>query len=82
MFTRDPKSKLFMDFCNILAKGLRFEAARACLRYGFEEIKLERIVAGANPANVASVRILDSSECRATSRPAYYGALSMLYALA
>jgi ribosomal-protein-alanine N-acetyltransferase len=34
--------------------GLASEAARACLRYGFEELGLDRIYALADPGNVAS----------------------------
>jgi ribosomal-protein-alanine N-acetyltransferase len=39
-------------------KGLATEATRAMLRYGFEEIKLERIHAGADPPNQASFRVM------------------------
>ncbi|MEK6321261.1 MAG: GNAT family N-acetyltransferase [Acidobacteriota bacterium] len=38
--------------------GLASEAARACLRYGFEELKLDRIYALADPPNVASHRVM------------------------
>jgi ribosomal-protein-alanine N-acetyltransferase len=40
-------------------KGLASEAARACLRYGFEELKLERIYALADPANTGSHRVME-----------------------
>jgi RimJ/RimL family protein N-acetyltransferase len=40
-------------------KGFATEAARACLRWGFEELKLERIVAVVNPENLASQRVLE-----------------------
>ena len=40
-------------------RGLATEAARECLRYAFEEVGLGRVVAGANPPNVASLRVLD-----------------------
>jgi ribosomal-protein-alanine N-acetyltransferase len=39
-------------------QGLAVEAARACLRYSFEELKLERIVALTRPDNVGSRRVL------------------------
>jgi RimJ/RimL family protein N-acetyltransferase len=39
-------------------KGLASEAARACLRYGFEELKLERIYALADPGNTHSHRVM------------------------
>jgi ribosomal-protein-alanine N-acetyltransferase len=40
-------------------QGLATEAARAVLRYGFEELGLVRIAAGADGPNVASLRVLE-----------------------
>ena len=40
-------------------KGLASEAACACLRYGFEELKLDRIYALADPANTGSHRVME-----------------------
>ena len=40
-------------------KGLASEAARACLRYGFEELKLHRIYALADPGNTGSHRVME-----------------------
>lgn len=40
-------------------RGLATEAARACVRYAFEEAGLRRVIAGANPPNVASLRVLE-----------------------
>ena len=40
-------------------RGLATEAARAVLRFGFESVGLARIVAIAQPANRASVRIME-----------------------
>ncbi|HLY62759.1 MAG TPA: GNAT family N-acetyltransferase [Terriglobia bacterium] len=40
-------------------KGLATEAAMAVLRYGFDTIALERIVAIAQPANRASIRVME-----------------------
>jgi ribosomal-protein-alanine N-acetyltransferase len=39
-------------------RGLATEAARTCLRFGFEESGLERVVAGADPPNDASQRVI------------------------
>ncbi len=39
-------------------RGLATEAARAALRDGFERVGLRRIVAIAQPANTASIRIM------------------------
>jgi RimJ/RimL family protein N-acetyltransferase len=40
-------------------KGLATEASRACLRYAFEEVRLERAIAGADPPNAASLRVIE-----------------------
>ena len=40
-------------------RGYATEAARACIRHGFDELGLERIVADVDPANSASVRVLE-----------------------
>lgn len=40
-------------------RGLASEASRAVLRYGFEERGLERILAGADPPNSASFRVME-----------------------
>jgi len=40
-------------------KGLASEAARACLLYGFAELKLDRIYALADPGNIGSHRVME-----------------------
>jgi len=40
-------------------QGIATEAARECLRYGLYGLKLDRVVAFANPANEASWRVLE-----------------------
>ena len=40
-------------------RGYATEAARACVRYGFDELGLDKIVADVDPANIASVRVLE-----------------------
>ena len=40
-------------------KGLATEAALACLRFAFEEAGLERVVAGADPPNTASLQVIE-----------------------
>lgn len=40
-------------------RGLASEAARACLRYGFEQLKLDRIYALADPGNIGSHRVME-----------------------
>jgi ribosomal-protein-alanine N-acetyltransferase len=41
------------------SRGYATEAAGACVRYGFEELGLEKIVADVDPANAASPRVLE-----------------------
>jgi [ribosomal protein S5]-alanine N-acetyltransferase len=40
-------------------KGYATEAAFACLKYGFEKLKIPRIVGRAMPQNIASLRVLE-----------------------
>lgn len=40
-------------------RGLATEAARACLRYAFEEAGFERVIAGTDPPNAASLRVIE-----------------------
>ena len=40
-------------------KGLATEAGRAVLRFGFEEIGLPQILAGADPPNTSSFRVME-----------------------
>jgi len=40
-------------------RGYASEAALACVRYGFEAMGLSKIVADVDPANIASLRVLE-----------------------
>jgi [ribosomal protein S5]-alanine N-acetyltransferase len=40
-------------------RGLATEASLACLHYAFEEVGLERVVAGVEPQNVASTKVIE-----------------------
>lgn len=40
-------------------KGLATEASLACVRYGFETLQRTRIIGLVDPANVASIRVLE-----------------------
>lgn len=44
------------EYCG---KGLATEAAQAMLKYGFDQIGLERIYAGADPPNKVSFRVME-----------------------
>jgi RimJ/RimL family protein N-acetyltransferase len=74
--------------------GLATEMARACLKFGFEELRFERVIAIAKTANVASHRVMEKAGmcferaaniygmevvCYALSRPAYLSAQPPAY---
>jgi RimJ/RimL family protein N-acetyltransferase len=40
-------------------KGLATEAAKAALQYGLDELKLTYIIAVVEPANTASIRVIE-----------------------
>lgn len=60
-------------------KGFATEAARVSLRYGFEELKLDRIVAVVNPQNAPSQRVLEKLGMRYTKDAHHYDADLMYY---
>ncbi|HWT01443.1 MAG TPA: GNAT family N-acetyltransferase [Pyrinomonadaceae bacterium] len=60
-------------------KGFAAEAARASLGYGFNELKLERIVAVVNPENAASRRVLEKLGMKYAKNARHYGADLMYY---
>jgi ribosomal-protein-alanine N-acetyltransferase len=62
-------------------QGLMTEAARASLRYGFEKIGLERIVAVAFPENTASRRIMEKLGMRFEKNVIHYGHECVYYAI-
>lgn len=61
-------------------KGFATEAARAWLAHGFEELRLDRIVAVADEENVASRRVLEKIGMRYERRTEYMGHDALLYA--
>jgi RimJ/RimL family protein N-acetyltransferase len=60
-------------------KGFATEAALASLKYGFEELKMERIVAVVNPQNVSSQRVLEKLGMKYTKDARHYDADLMYY---
>ncbi len=40
-------------------RGLATEAAWACVRYAFEKVGMERVIAGADEPNTASLRVIE-----------------------
>jgi ribosomal-protein-alanine N-acetyltransferase len=62
-------------------KGLATEGARAGLRFGFEELGLEKIVAIVHPDNVASRRVIEKLGMSGRERAHYFGMDVYHYAL-
>ena len=50
-----------------------YEAARAVLRYGLEDLGLERIIAICFPENVGSWRVMEKAGMRFVGTASYYG---------
>jgi ribosomal-protein-alanine N-acetyltransferase len=62
-------------------RGFATEAARASLRYGFEELDLDRIVAIVQPANVASCRVVERIGLRYVKDARFYQTDVSYYAI-
>ncbi len=62
-------------------KGLATEAAQASLRYGFEALKLDRIVALAYPENLASQRVMEKIGMHYEKTADYHGITAVWYAI-
>ena len=62
-------------------RGLATEAARACLRYAFEHLRLERVVAITKYGNAASRRVMDRLDMRFQKRCDFYGYDCVLYSI-
>ncbi len=62
--------------------GLATEAAAAALRYGFEQARLERIVAVAQPENAASVRVMEKIGMQYAEHTMHKGIAVVKYAAA
>jgi len=62
-------------------RGLGTEAAAAVLKYGFEVVKLERIVAIAKPENIASRRVMEKIGMKYEKDAYYYDNDVVYYSL-
>ncbi len=63
-------------------RGIAGEAARAVLRFGFEEIGLEKIFAGADPPNYASFRVMEKTGMQRTKLIEINNLPALYYSLA
>jgi RimJ/RimL family protein N-acetyltransferase len=62
-------------------KGYATEAARAAVRYGFENLKLGRIIALAKPENMASRRVIEKTGMQYVKNAQYWGITCAYYAI-
>lgn len=62
-------------------KGIATESAKACLRFGFDDVKLDRIVAVVRPDNLASQHVLEKIGLRYEKLAHYYNVDVMYYAI-
>lgn len=76
----DDTPELFYVFAqSSWGKGLATEAARAILRYGFEELGFENIVAAVRPANIASINVITKIGMRYEKEISHYGINAVRY---
>jgi RimJ/RimL family protein N-acetyltransferase len=61
--------------------GLATEAARAVLEFGFDRLRLKQIIALADPANVASVRVLEKLGMQRVGTIEYHGEECIKYVM-
>lgn len=62
-------------------RGIGFECARAWLKYGFETLGLDRIVAVAKRENTGSWRIMEKCGMRSEGERDHYGMTLVYYAI-
>ena len=62
-------------------KGIAPEAARAVVRYGFEELRLANIYAGADPPNTASFRVIEKLGMKFARKTVVNGLEAVYYVL-
>lgn len=72
---------LFAFFKEFWGNGFAPEAARACLRLGFEELRLERVFAAVHPENTASRRVLEKIGMTLEKSSTHYGVDTMTYVI-
>jgi ribosomal-protein-alanine N-acetyltransferase len=61
-------------------QGIASEAAQAVLQFGFEQAGLETIQAGADPPNVASIRVMEKLGMRFARQTCIHGLDAVYYA--
>jgi ribosomal-protein-alanine N-acetyltransferase len=75
-------SEVEVDFVvarSFWGRGFATEAARAALRYGFEILKLDRIIALTKPENAAARRVMEKTGMQYTKEAEYWGITCAYY---
>ena len=72
---------LFGFFKDCWGKGFATESAKACLKFGFEELHLEKVFATVHPENTASRRILEKIGMTFEKRNIHYGIDTIIYVI-
>lgn len=62
-------------------RGLATEASHASLKYGFEAVKLEKIVAIAKPENIASRRVMEKVGMKYEKDAYFYNSTVVYYSI-
>ncbi len=62
-------------------RGYATEAAIACLNYGFEKLKLKRIIGRALKENIASIRVLEKAGMKPESEKLLHGKPAAVYSI-
>jgi len=74
--------ELFYAFArDVWGLGLATESAKACLRYGLEELGFDRIIAACRHANAASIRVMEKIGMRYEKDIKYQGVDAVCYAM-
>ncbi len=75
-------SEVEVDFAfarSYWGRGYATEAAQAALAYGFEILKLDRIIALSKPENIASRRVIEKIGMRYIKTAEYWGIICVYY---
>ena len=62
--------------------GYATEAGAACLEYGFNELKFDRIIAVTHPDNIAARRVVEKLGMVLEGKGRHYGGESVIYSIA
>lgn len=83
-FFRDPPELelLYGVATKHWGRGFATEMARALIRYGFDKLALDRIVASTDAPNIASVRVMEKCAMRFDRREIVNGLDTIFYAIA